>query len=217
MRNVLVAALMLTAATPALASSISVTIKEDAVVVGTVNSPDGNLNVNSQTFGTFNLNTLSINDADFLVPGGVLDTNALDVQQTSQVAGHTFELLITANGLVGPGALTNLLSDFSVTGLTAGWTIQEKTLINGVLLSQTAVFSGNNASGDIIAAALLTNPYSATADYIITTKPGTGEFNGGVDIQAAATPLPAVGIPGMIAGLLGLWGLSRRKRTAEVG
>ena len=155
----------------------------------------------------FNLNTLTLNSQSSLAPPDILDSNTLNVDQNTG-GTHTLALDIVASGLTGPNALKALLSEFSVTGLTVGWTVQASTDINGVLLATTPVFSGNAAEANALGAAFLTNPFSASAHYLITTN-GVGQFNGGVDIAVAAVPEPATW--GMM--LLGFVGLAFAFRT----
>ena len=85
-------------------------------------------------------------------------------------------------------------------------------MINGVIQSTTPVFTGNSASADDTTSALLTNPYSAEAIYTITSN-GEGQFNGGIDINAATTPIPAA-LP-MFLGGLGVLGFVTRKRKTS--
>jgi hypothetical protein len=208
-------AMVLALSGAAFADAINVTVTEDGVPIGNASSADGTLNVDNQSFGTFNLNTLSINSATFLAPPGILNTNALDVQQTAQLLPHTFVIDITASGLTALApSISALLSDFSVTGLTSGWSIQESTFINGNLLAATPAFFGNSAEATSTNAAVLTNPYSAEVRYTIQTTAGTaGEFNGGIDIDLAAVPGPTLGtgLPGLISACVALVALRRRR------
>ena len=133
--------------TPAWADNIVLTATVDGIVVDTITSINGNLNVTNASFGPFfNLNTLTINSATFLAPPGILSTNTLDVNQ-SGTGDHTLVLDIQAQGLTGPSALADLLSEFSVTGLTSGWTGREQTFINGTALSDTGIFTANFVGG----------------------------------------------------------------------
>jgi hypothetical protein len=138
MKRLLLAAVAVSALTagPALSDSISLTATCDGVACGSASSPDGSLTVTNQSFGTFNLNSLSINSETFLAPPGVLSSNTLDVDQTT-LGNHTLVLDIVASGLSGPNALTAFLSSFSVSGQTAGWSVVESTTINGNLLATT--------------------------------------------------------------------------------
>jgi len=193
------------------ADSIVFTATADGTLVNTTTSANGTLTLNDVSFGPlFNLNSLDINSESFLAPGEFLSTNTLDVNQTG-TGNHTLTLDITANGLTGPGALTALLSEFSVTGLTPGWTVQELTTINGNPLSQTPIFTGNSADLDLNSAAFLGTTFSADAHYILTSV-GAGSFNGGIDIVAAVPgPKLGSGLPGLALLALGGLFLARRQ------
>jgi hypothetical protein len=210
------AALAILASTAAMADTIALTATEDGTVVGTASSASGTLDVNNQAFGTFNVNTLTINSQATLAPPAILDTNTLDLQDTVQAAAHTLVIDIVASGLTGPSALRALLSEFSVTGLTTGWSAVEATSINGTPLSTTPLLTGNSSSFDLLGAAVLTNPYSAEVKYTINATPGTGEFNGGIDINTAAVPGPTAGAgaPGLALGLALAWFGWRRRHRA---
>jgi hypothetical protein len=214
MKKLLLASVFALAVGPALADSITLTATCDGIACGSASSPDGSLNVNNQSFGgVFNLNTLSINSAEFLVPPGVLVTNTLDVDQSAG-GNHTLVLDITANGLSGPNALENFLSTFSVSGQSAGWTIQAMTLINGNPLATSAIFTGVSDSGSSIDPAFASSLFSAEAIYTITSS-GVGSVNAGIDISVAAVPEPATwGM--MLLGFAGLGFAFRRKLREAV-
>lgn len=213
MKKLLLATVLGLLAGPVWADNIVATATVDGTLVDTLTSSDGNLDISSQSFGgIFDLNTVTINSATFLAPGGVLATNTLDVDQT--VGGsHKLVLDIKAFGLTGPGALTNLLSSFSVTGQTqTGWTAEEQTLINGVSLADTGVFNVVADSAFSTNPAFLGGTFTAEAIYTINSS-GTGQFNGGIDINLAPVPGPIVGagLPGLAAMLaFGGWAFRRR-------
>jgi hypothetical protein len=201
-------------AMPAWADNIILTATVDGTLVNTTTSANGTLDVSDVSFGTvYNLNSLSINTQTFLAPPGILNTNTLNVDQST---GGTHQLIIDILGqnLVGPGSLQALLSEFSVTGLTTGWNAQEQTFINGTLLSDTGVFTANSASADVVASAFVTNPFTAEARYTINSV-GIGQFNGGIDINAVPGPVVGAGLPGLL-GMLGFGGFKfwRRRKVA---
>lgn len=208
----ILAALAVTA--PAYADTISVSGSVDAVAFGPLNSANGTLNIANQSVGTgiFNLNTLTIDSETFLASPGVLDTNTINVDQN--VGGsHTLVLDITAFGLAGTAGVNQFLSSFSVTGQsTSGWTAREETFINGGLLADTGVFAAVADSASSINGATIGSLFNAEVIYTIMST-GIGQFNGGIDISVAqaATPVPA-SLPFMAAGLVGLYGLARRRR-----
>ena len=197
-------------ASPAMADAIVATARVDGTLVATGSSLSATLDVNNQAFGPdFNLNTLTINSQGSIAAPGVLSTNTFDVNQT--IGGtHTLMLDILATGLMGPNALTNLLSTFSVSGLPAGWSVTEETLINGSLLATTPLFSGVSDSASAIDAAFLGNPFSAEVIYTVNSV-GTGNFNGGIDISVAAVPEPATWAM-VILGFAGVAFMGMRRR-----
>jgi hypothetical protein len=175
---------------PAWADSIIMTAKVDGVTVAIDTSADGNLNVPSASFGgAFNINSLSINTETFLAVPDLLSTNTLNVNQ-SVGGNHQLVIDIVGIGLAGPNAIEALLSSFSVTGLTAGWSAQEQTFINGTLLADTGVFTATSDSAFSVNNAVVSGLFNAEAIYTINSV-GIGRFNGGIDISAAETPLPA--------------------------
>lgn len=216
MRKLLLATAALGAmCAPALADSLIVSAFVDGSLVSTQTSADGNLNIGSQSFGPdFNLNSLSINSETFLAAPDLLSTNTLDVNQN--VSGnHTLVINVRALGLTGPNALTNLLSSFSVSGMTGGWTAEEKTFIGGIAgtpLADTGVFSQTADSAFSTNPAFLSNPFEADVQYTINAT-GIGRFNGGIDISAVPGPTLGAGLPGLLGGLglLGFIGTRRQK------
>jgi hypothetical protein len=213
-KALLLAGVFAFAAVPALADSIALTASVDGSVVNTSTSPDGTLDINNQSFGPiFNLNSLTINSQEFLTAPDILKTNTLDVAQDAS-GSHQLVIDIRAFGLAGPGALTALLNEFSVTGLTAGWSAQEQTFINGVLQADTGLFTTPSGSADLFSSAFLGNTFTAEVVYTINSN-GTGSFNGGIDIATAAVPEPATwGM--MLLGFLGLGAAFRRKLAAPL-
>jgi hypothetical protein len=212
MKQLLLASVFALAVGPALADAINLTATVDGVAAGSASSPDGSLTITNQAFGVFNLNSLSINSETFLAPPGILSSNTLDVDQTA-LGNHTLVLDITATGLAGPNALENFLSSFSVSGQTAGWSVIERTTINGVLLATTPTFTGVSDSASSINAAFAGTLFTADEHYLISSV-GEGSFNGGIDISTAV-PEPATwGM--MLLGFVGL-GFAFRNRRRVTG
>jgi hypothetical protein len=216
MRQVLLVTLAaLALSTPAFADSIGLVAKVDGTTVATDNSLIGTLNVADQFWGLdFDLNSVTANSQSLLTAPDVFKTQTLNINQLT-TGSHTLTIAITANDLAGTNALDAILSEFSVTGLTGGWTVEEQTFINGVLQASTPVFTANSDDLDVSSVADLTNPFSAEVLYTIVSN-GKGSFNGGIDIQASPVPGPVVGagLPGLIACCIGLVGLARRRRNA---
>jgi hypothetical protein len=197
------------------ADAIALTATVDGTLVASAASINGTLSIVNQQFGVFNLNSLDINSATFLAAPDILKTNTLDVGQ-SITGNHQLIIDIKAAGLVGVTGLEALLSEFSVTGMTSGWSAQEQTFVNGSPLASTPVFTTNSAAADITAIANITNPFVAEVRYTINSV-GSGAFNGGIDISVAAVPGPVVGagLPGLLSliGFGGVW-WKRRKSVA---
>jgi hypothetical protein len=200
---------------PALADSITLTATCDGVTCGLASSASGTLDIADQAFGSvFNLNSLSINSAQFLAPPDVLNTNTLDVAQNATGA-HTLVLDIVASNLTGPNAVTSFLTSFSVTGQTAGWSIQEQSLINGIPLNTSPLFTGIDGSGNSTDPAFAGSLFNVEAIYTINSI-GSGSVNGGIDVSVAAVPEPATwGM--MLLGFVGLaWAFRSRRRSASL-
>jgi hypothetical protein len=214
MKKLLLAATtMLALSAPALAETIVATAKVDNVVVAVQSSASGTLNVVNQSFGpVFNLNTLTIDSQSVLALPGILSTNTFNV---NQLVGGTHDLVIdiVAAGLLGPNALTPLLSTFSVSGLPSGWSIQEQTFIDNNPLADTGVFTGVSDSASAITSAVLGNFFNAEVIYTIHSV-GVGNLNGGIDISLAPVPLPAaIWLFGGGLGVLGLVGRRRKQKS----
>ena len=199
---------------PAWADTITMTAKVDGVTVAVDSSADGNLDISAQSFGpAFNVNSLSINTETFLAVPDLLSTNTLNVNQ-SVGGNHQLTIDIKGFGLSGPAAVEALLSSFSVTGLTAGWSAQEQTFIDGVLLADTGVFTATSDSAFSVNSVLVGGLFTAEALYTINSV-GIGRFNGGIDISAASTtPLPgAIWLFGSALAAFGL--VTRRTRKPK--
>jgi hypothetical protein len=209
MKKILLASVFALAISPALADAINLTATVDGVAAGSASSPDGSLTITNQAFGVFNLNSLSINSETFLAPPGILSSNTLDVDQSTS-GTHTLVLDITATGLAGPNALENFLSSFSVSGQTAGWSVVERTTINGTTLATTPLFTGVSDSASSINAAFAGTTFSADEHYVISSV-GQGSFNGGIDIAVAAVPEPATWAM-LLLGFAGLGFMFRRQQ-----
>ena len=208
-----VAAAGLALASPAFADAITATATVDGTVVAIESSATSTLDVSNQAFGPdFDLNSLTLNSEGSLAKPGVLSTNTFDVNST--VGGnHKLVLDIVATGLTGTGALANLLSTFSVSGLPAGWDIMVQTFINGTLLAATPVFPGVSDSASAIDSALINNPFRAEAVYTIDSV-GIGNLNGGIDISIAAVPEPATWAM-MILGFVGVTVMAAKRRRND--
>jgi hypothetical protein len=157
------------------------------------------------------LNSLTIQT--FLVPPDVLRTRTLNINQTA-AGSHQLIIHIGAQGLSGPNALTNWLSTFSVSDLTAGWSVQEQTFINGVLLADTGVMLAAAPLSAFTGAAAVGVLFNADVKYIINSV-GIGNFLGGIDVSVADIAVAAVPEPAtwsmMILGFAGIGFMAYRR------
>jgi hypothetical protein len=201
----------------AIADNIVFTATVDNVLQNTTTSANGSLTLTNVSFGpSFNLNSMTVNAGPtFLAQPDILDTNTININQNDG-GNHTLVLDIRAQNLVGPGTLQDILSEFSVTGLTSGWSVFGQTYINGVLQVTSPTVTANSALGSAVTNVLLTNPFEAEVKYTIMSV-GIGQFNGGIDIaRTAPVPMPiaGAGLPGLIAaGFFGFVGWRKRRQA----
>ena len=160
---------------------------------------------------TNSLNSLTIQT--FLVAPDVLRTTMLNINQTAG-GSHQLIIHIGAQGLSGPNALTNWLSTFSVSQLTTGWSVQEQTFINGVLLADTGVMLAAASLSAFTGAAAVGGLFNAEVTYIINSV-GIGNFLGGIDVSVADIAVAAVPEPAtwsmMILGFAGIGFMAYRR------
>ena len=144
----------------------------------------------------------------------ILDTNTIDIKNMAN-AGNPQMLVVDIKdtGITGLAGLMNVLSEFSVTNLTAGWTAQEQTFINGVQVGNTGVLNAETIGLDQSVLDNLTSPLTAEVKYTISDPGGVGEFNGGIDVSVtAAVPEPSTWMM-MILGFVGITFMGMRKRS----
>jgi len=145
------------------------------------------------------------------------------------IAGSTTSGTLSYSGApTQASTITNLqvnalLSSFSVTSFIAPTTqVIEQTYVdpsNGLYANALTSTSQTTCTGTCSTSSTdntpnLTSEYSETAEYIVTLGAAInnvgGSFNGGIDISAAATPLPAT-LP-LFAGGLGFVGFLAKRR-----
>lgn len=217
MRKLLLASALALAAVPALADNITATVTDNGAVVNVTNSVTGSLDIPSVTFGTFQVNTVTADSHSVLGGGSILDTNTIDIKNlTADPITHQLKIAIVDTSITGFSGLQNFLSEFSITNLTGGWTAQLQTYLNGSLLSDTGLLVAETTGIDMNAFANATNPLTAEVLYTINDTGGiVGEFNGGIDISAAAAvpgPVVGAGIPGLVTAALAMLVLRRRRQ-----
>lgn len=222
MKKLLLASVFALATSSALADNIVFTATVDSVLQNTTTSANGSLVLTNVSFGpVYNLNSLTVNAGPtFLAQPDILDTNTININQSAG-GSHTLVLDIKAQNLVGPNALQDILSEFSVTGLTNGWSVFGETFINGALQVTSPTVTGNSALGSAVTTANLTNPFEAEVRYTINSV-GVGQFNGGIDMsvaQAVPGPIAGAGLPGLITAFgfgFAWWKRRRNERPNEL-
>ena len=215
MRKLLLATTALLAMTGlARADLITATVTDNGTLVNTTSSGTGSLDIPSVTFGTFQVNSVTADSHSVLGGNSILDTNTIDIKNMAN-AGNPQVLVVDIKdtGITGLAGLMNVLSEFSVTNLTAGWTAQEQTFINGVQVGNTGVLNAETIGLDQSVLDNLTSPLTAEVKYTISDPGGVGEFNGGIDVSVtAAVPEPSTWMM-MILGFVGITFMGMRKRS----
>ena len=163
--------------------------------------------------GAFTFNAGTFTSRQLLsAENGILSSNTINLQAGN--GNHTLVIDVKGSGLSGPNSLQSILSTFSVSGMTAGWTVDEKTYINGVLQADTGVFTGVSDSASAFSSAFLGTTFMAEEIYTIHSF-GKGDFNGGIVLSVAAVPeastwaMLLLGFAGI--GLMGL----RKSRAGQ--
>ena len=186
MRNLLLSASLLAlTCTAASAGSITIGLQEDAGATQQF-SGGSNFAITGASTPDFQVNNISASTVPTLTMPPIFDSNALDVRQDSGAA-HTLHVFITAQGLMSPAALADLIiiSSFSTNSLRMEWTVTETTLFD----------QGNGINSGTVVGLLVFGAQSGSADQIadrfditITTPDGTfGPYlapnNDNLDIQ----------------------------------
>ena len=217
MRKLLLATVALAAmSVAASAATITFTASEDGGATTTVPTPNAAASIGPVTFGDFTISMLgSTNGSGGVLPPFLLQGNTITVQQTV-LGGHTLDLSVLGIGLTSPTGLTGLLSGFDATGLSAGWTANISTDINGTIID-SALFTGPISGGNDLAlgAFLLPALFNASIDFHIVTN-GEGAANlGGALSSITPVPVPAVGagLPGVLAAFSWLGWYTKRRRN----
>jgi hypothetical protein len=140
----------------------------------------------------------------------ILGTTSLDI---SSSAGGTLRVYVTSQNNTDVG--NTWISSLTSNSLPGGWSVTEQTFIdpgNGLFTTTTQLASNLfNTIGTSVSAAIAAsgNNYSVTHLYtIVATGAGTA-----LSTINLATPIPGA-LPLFATGLLGLWALRRKRKTA---
>lgn len=166
----------------------------------------------SSTYGTFKINEIQVLGSPGLTQPN-LDSGAIDL---SGAKGGTLTIYITEADLKRPVGVNELMSAFTsnvfngdVTSVAESTYISTSNVTYGGTLLASNTFTGIGTSSFDDLTPSLSDPYSETMEYVITTT-GKADVNDTIDI--ASVPEPAsVALLG--SGLLAL-GLLLRRRSA---
>jgi hypothetical protein len=201
------------------AGLITFQVSEDAGPVTTINTGQDAATLGPITFGDFGIASLSGATDPFLTLPFLLQGQQISVSSAAP-GEHTLHLTVLGTGLTAPTGLQTIASGFDVTGISAGWSVAESTDINGTIIG-SHTFIGPLSSGADTDFLNFTLPstFFASIHFDINNfiaGPGSvgvaGESNTGAAIAAVPGPIVGAGLPGIVTGLVGLWGWKRRKR-----
>lgn len=191
---------------PAHASTVSIALGIPANVVAGPD-PSGNVEFEGPLLPGWSLNVVGISGNPPIPNPQLLASSSFNIAATPA----TLDVFVTSQDNIPLGP--SFLSTFTTNEVPAGWTVEEKTWIgpdNTAFGMQTLIgdqtFTSTGTSQQIGVAAPA-NPYSVTAEYIITAT-GEGTANSTIDVSSVPEPssLPLLG-----TGLLGLGFSLRRK------
>jgi hypothetical protein len=201
------------------ATTLSLSVQEDALAPLTASSGTGSIVIApGVTYGDFTFNVVS-GTGNPVNSNGVLDLNTINVTTTTLAASHTLTIELTQTGLTGIVNPDTFLSQFS--GTLFGVTSEKMTTYidttnaafgTGTPLSTlTLTTTGGNSFTS--ASVATTSPFSETEIITAVFAPtNTGDhLNSGVDLSPSSAVPEPVSIS-LIGGGLALLGIFRLRR-----
>jgi hypothetical protein len=205
--------LAIAAASPASAGIfIGISFNGGPITQVATDSGTGSVNYNTTNGGIF-FNTNGTGFPLLLRPN--LVTQSVNIEQAGS-AGGTVSIYITQTDLAAfNGSLASTFTSNTITNASAVLSTYYSTanaLFGGTLLRSAAFTGTGDSSG--VNPLTLSLPFSETVRYDLTFGPGTGNFNGTVNLTSAV-PEPATWAM-MIVGFAGLGVAVRRRAKPSV-
>jgi hypothetical protein len=200
-------ALAIGAVTSASASTVTITLQQSGFA-DFQTSGTGSASTGTMTFGTFTIDNVTGSSNPFAFPIQISGSSSLGTG-----TGGTLNVFVTVQGLTAQtGAFFSGFTENSISGAT---TVQELTFVDplnglngGTQIGSTSFTAlGSTSQTYFIDPTLLTNPYSLTEEFIITT-----------DGQGAALATITVAVPEastwamMILGFFGIGFMAYRRK-----
>ena len=197
------------------ANTISIFVQQDAGALVMVASNNTGFISYTGAFGDFNFNSITATGSPIL-PEPALSSTSLDVQSSS--GSHVLNIFITQFGITSPTGVNSFLSSFTSQTFSGAITsVLEQTFVdvgNGIggTLLASSTFTGIGSYSSVNSTPSLSNPYSETVQYTITTH-GSGRVNNTIDMDAFTDNFTTVPEPSsLLLSTLGLAGFLLAKR-----
>jgi hypothetical protein len=149
----------------------------------------------------------------------MLDGNTINIQSTG-TGTNSITISVVANGYNTPLGTPTYESSFT-TNLLTGTSVAMSTDINsanssmpgGVTLASFTAVAGDLTNVSLNPGATGAGPYALSDNFTFTSSGVGQQANSTIDIAAVPGPIVGAGLPGIVTGLIGLWGWKRRKRS----